>query len=233
MPDSSPVVTNAPNAERAGLAQQALTYVLAYHDPRVQTAEALWRARHDIHSLIDRVRHEPNQANARAVGEAILHDDPLDTLLLTQVLKDLELVVYPWLRSMLLGQWRTWALNDAMGEPRLTLSTTPRPRVQATSAPGESPTAFARRLKALERAAWLNPAASRRPKAGQTHREDIARNVDWFYRAEVKQPPDSIAAIAREYAIAAQRHTPAHSNVNHNIARAKDLLAFTCLQPTV
>lgn len=53
----------------------------------------------------------------------------------------------------------------------------------------------------------------------------IRRDVEWYYRAEIKQPPDSISQLAREYAVVAGRDTKAHSVIRNGIARAKDLLA--------
>jgi len=39
--------------------------------------------------------------------------------------------------------------------------------------------------------------------------EHIARDVEWLYRTRVKVPPDSISAIAREYAQQVERQTDA------------------------
>jgi hypothetical protein len=49
----------------------------------------------------------------------------------------------------------------------------------------------------------------------------IARDVEWFYRAEIKAPPDSIRSLAGEYAVTVQRTNDARSAVQNGIKRAK------------
>jgi hypothetical protein len=57
--------------------------------------------------------------------------------------------------------------------------------------------------------------------------ENILRCVEWFYRRDVRKGPhDSIRQMAKEYAIAAKRRTPARRNVSDGIRLAKDLLAI-------
>jgi hypothetical protein len=54
--------------------------------------------------------------------------------------------------------------------------------------------------------------------------DDIVRNVKWLYRVDVKVPSDTIAAIAKEYAETAGRHTDARSVVQNGIHQARALL---------
>jgi hypothetical protein len=62
----------------------------------------------------------------------------------------------------------------------------------------------------------------RRPKGDGRH---IQRDVEWLYRATVKDPRDTIRALAREYADRAGRRSDARSVVQIGIQRARDLLA--------
>lgn len=52
----------------------------------------------------------------------------------------------------------------------------------------------------------------------------IARNVQWFYRVKVKNPPDSISMVADEYATMSGRTTDARSVVQNGIQQAHALL---------
>jgi hypothetical protein len=75
----------------------------------------------------------------------------------------------------------------------------------------------------------VTPAATRRlsgrrPKGGGQH---VARDVTWFYRRKVKQPPDRVSALAREYAGSRHVDNP-RVTVLDGIARAETLLnSFT------
>lgn len=60
----------------------------------------------------------------------------------------------------------------------------------------------------------------------------IERNIDWFYRSEIKAPPESKRQLAREYVEAVARKTPNHVRsgdaravVQDGISLAKRLLA--------
>jgi len=55
---------------------------------------------------------------------------------------------------------------------------------------------------------------------------DIERNVIWLYRHTVRQPPESIHDLAREYEAATGRRTDARSVVRNGIAQARALLAI-------
>lgn len=62
-----------------------------------------------------------------------------------------------------------------------------------------------------------------RGRARHDHR-DLARNVDWYYRAEIQRPREPVGALAREYATAAGRRTRAISVVQNGIRQAKAFL---------
>lgn len=61
--------------------------------------------------------------------------------------------------------------------------------------------------------------------------EHIARDVEWLYRTRVKVPPDSISAIAKDYAQQAERDTDARSVVQYGIERAAQLLSALDVEP--
>jgi hypothetical protein len=69
----------------------------------------------------------------------------------------------------------------------------------------------------------------RAPKRGDTHREDLERNIRWWYRVKVKRPADKTRQIAREY-VATRRAfgratEEAGRDVRQGIRRAEQLLA--------
>ena len=68
--------------------------------------------------------------------------------------------------------------------------------------------------------------AGRGSKAGGAH---VSRDVEWYYRAELKDPPDSIRSLAKEYATPSasnrSKETDSRSVVQAGIRRAKTLLA--------
>jgi hypothetical protein len=63
--------------------------------------------------------------------------------------------------------------------------------------------------------------------------EYIERDVEWFYRAEIKVPPDTVYAIAKEHAARAQSAGTWHSVVQAGIVRAKQLLAVMDIEPAI
>jgi hypothetical protein len=64
-------------------------------------------------------------------------------------------------------------------------------------------------------------AASRGPKGRGSY---IARDVNWYYRAKIKVPPDTVYAIAKED-IGATSRAPAHGKVYAAIERVEAILA--------
>jgi hypothetical protein len=70
--------------------------------------------------------------------------------------------------------------------------------------------------------------AGRRPKHDGEH---IARDIEWLYRTTIKEPSESVSALAREYAGSAGRHTDARSVIQNGIARARQLLSALDLEP--
>lgn len=73
------------------------------------------------------------------------------------------------------------------------------------------------------------PAGRRAKGKGQY----IARDVEWFYRAEIKVPPDTVRSIAKEHSAQAQSAGLWHSVVQNGIARAKDLLAVMDIETAI
>lgn len=72
--------------------------------------------------------------------------------------------------------------------------------------------------------------AGRRAKDEGRH---IARDVEWFYRAEIKAPRDTVYSIAKEHATR-QRSAGVHpSVVDTAIKRTKRLLAVLTVEDTV
>jgi hypothetical protein len=67
--------------------------------------------------------------------------------------------------------------------------------------------------------------SGRRPKGGGKH---IPRDVRWFYRRKVKQPPDSVSQLAREHKQLEQRHVDPRITVTDGIQRATVLLNSFC-----
>jgi hypothetical protein len=63
-----------------------------------------------------------------------------------------------------------------------------------------------------------------RGRAAKNRGRHIVRDVEWFYRAKIKYPPDTPYAIAKEHAARAKTARVWHSVVQHGIARAKQLL---------
>jgi hypothetical protein len=67
------------------------------------------------------------------------------------------------------------------------------------------------------------------PKRGDTHQEDLERNIRWWYRVKVKRPPDAIRHIAREYVDTrrafGRTNVEAGKDVRKGIRRAEQLLA--------
>lgn len=72
----------------------------------------------------------------------------------------------------------------------------------------------------------------RAPKHGETHCEDLERNIRWWYRRKVKRPSDPIKQIAREYVetrrALGRTDVDAGSDIRHGIRRAEQL--FACLR---
>ncbi len=82
----------------------------------------------------------------------------------------------------------------------------------------------------VELPAWTTDAPwaskGRRPKDGPKQREDLERNVEWFYRTRVKEPPDSEYAVGKEYAARENlTRRSQHSTIQAGIKRVRDLLA--------
>lgn len=202
MPNPAHVVTNPHDASRTARACIALVGALA-DDPRVRAAYEAWQHAHGLPPILSRLACDHHDVDAASqFRDAVLTGHDSDLTAMGNLVAAMGLA-FDWLPQLLLAQFRTWALSEATGEPL---------RLDVT-VPAEQ----------LNDPDWNEK--GRAPKKGHTHTEDLARNVAWYYRAEIKDPPDTVYGIAREYAAAANRHTPAHSVVDNGIARVKDLLA--------
>ena len=105
---------------------------------------------------------------------------------------------YPWLPSLLLADWRVTVFGEVIGNRNLCLSITPGDEVSTLLPTGRAPRA-----------------------SGRT----IARDVEWYYRAEIKRPRETPYAIGKEYAAVEQTTKPSqYSTVEAGIARVKQLL---------
>ena len=134
---------------------------------------------------------------------AVLRDLEADLRLLERFVQtDLELS-YVWLPQMLLADFRLTVLGEVTGDSSLSVRTMPGTLMQSLP-PG-------RRAKAHGRA--------------------LVRDVEWYYRARVKRPPDSIRRLAAEYSQQAGRVTDARSVVQTAVQRAEILLAAPSLDP--
>lgn len=70
----------------------------------------------------------------------------------------------------------------------------------------------------------------RAPKHGETHHEDLERNIRWWYRRKIKTPPDNVTTLAVDYveqrrAAGINRTSEANKDVRDGIARIETLLA--------
>jgi hypothetical protein len=62
----------------------------------------------------------------------------------------------------------------------------------------------------------------RAPKGGWKSDEDLARNVSWFYRSKLKDPPDSIRTLAAEYVRARAREKAEHGEGDDDLDDGRD-----------
>ena len=62
-------------------------------------------------------------------------------------------------------------------------------------------------------------------RAAKNRGGHIVRNVEWFYRAKIKYPPDTLYSIAKEHTTRNKTARVWHSVVQTGIARAEQLLA--------
>jgi hypothetical protein len=126
---------------------------------------------------------------------ALLTDRDRDRDLMQRLVRDDLRLSYAWLPDLLLYDFATTVVAEITGAS-LGVSLT-APRVEDLP-------------------------AGRQPKGGWGQ---VLRDVEWFYRATIKRPPDSVRALTREYERSAARHTDARSVVQTGMKRAKKLLA--------
>lgn len=84
---------------------------------------------------------------------------------------------------------------------------------------------FAARVIGLSGSLDVSPAVELPGRNSKGAGKHIRRDVEWYYRAEIKSPPDSKRTLAIEWAAASGRDNDARSVVQNGIKRAKELLA--------
>jgi hypothetical protein len=131
-----------------------------------------------------------------------------DTVALTALVRALGLARFRWLPYMLRWEFQRRVESLAAGRP-VTLE---------VALPDDG-------------SAWRNP-TGRAPKHGETHHEDLEQYVTWFYRREVKRPPDAWKAIEKDY-IRAPDHVTAFRYARPVIpSRTASGAPLSCLTPS-
>jgi hypothetical protein len=206
-----PTITTSADLERVRLALATFLELLS-DDPRVRAEYAAWLRRAELEDLIKVYKRGlVDKATAESL-EALQHisanmfagreADLIDFDGFTRQVLGLQ---YPWLARALFGLFGKTVLAAIKGQG---------PKIRFKATVDVDPPDFD----------W--PVVGRRSRnAGR----DIARNVVWFYRSGVKQPPDSIASLAREYLAreypgTMRRSSDARSVVRNGINQARSLL---------
>lgn len=190
-------------------------------DPRCAEMYLSW-ARPIRETYIQQRRQHPT-LNSGAVFSAALYQNVSADLgsLRNFITSDLQLP-YEWLASVFLHVFQTRLIEEATGADMNLLFQ--KPPTDARRKPGEKHRDFIRRLTQLD----APPPGRRRVKNEGTH---LARDVAWFYRARIKHTPDTVYAIAKEYAVAAKRHNSAVSVIQTGIRRARQILDGVTIAP--
>lgn len=217
-------ITNAADAERLVIVSNALVRI-ASRDPRIEKARETWAEAWGLPALMQACRERPTPEAVSSIEQAILDGgaDAVDRL--TSVCAQIGLH-YDWLPYLVALEWAALTLSsataDATGETRhLRVHRRARP-VTTAQQPGESARAFARRIRRESDPSQL-PAGRRAKHQG----DDLIRNVEWFYRTAIKEPRDTIGAIAREFHASRANlsvATDSRSAVQQGIERARALL---------
>jgi hypothetical protein len=208
MAHSHPVkeITNRGDAGRVVLAHGALIEALAL-DPEVVTIYREWRARHEIDPLLAAVRRSGTSVRSMAMDgsgteraitrlmRALLNESAADRVALEALLRERQVEARGWITSALLKAFQLATYNEINPTDRRGMSV--HLGGLGTLAAGKAP-----RMRG----------------------DDIVRNVRWYYRREIKRPPDDLHVLVKEYASEAHRRTEAHSVVRNGIAQAKALL---------
>lgn len=175
----------------------ALLRLLA-DDPRVLAAWMNWCLTRGLTpARLRRVQQSPDSGDAVSFEAAVSRDTGEALATLDVVVRDQLGLPFPVVSALLLDNFRLWARDIATG---------PRPQ----------------RVLVLE----PDAEAKRTMPIGRKPRTTLERDVLWYYRARVKQPPDLITTITAEW----QQDDPAarvepHSTVSKAIARVHDWLA--------
>lgn len=220
------IAGTAKDAARVGDAMRLFPMVLLRHDDRVQRAYDIWLAR------AGRYEEAGQFTENAALGSLFA-----DSVQLNELVRTLHLQRYQsWLPAML-----RWEFQRAIeGAPQVVVTTDAfhiarRQNLDAMEALARGAAEHLRTFTALEAAEFdrlqdeIRAMAGRAPKRGASHCEDLERYLTWFYRHQVKQPPDSKYALQREYMEARRREgvtiTTAKAQVNNGLKRAEQLLA--------
>jgi hypothetical protein len=187
-------IANRGDAARLVLAKGALTEALA-HDPSVIDCYRGWRSRRGLDALLTEVRRFGTDTAIHHLLNAVLLESPTDRAALDEVLRERHVEHRRWLTRTLLTWFQIATYNEINPTDRRAMS------VQLGG------------LGALPKG-----------RAPRVSGDAIVRNVRWYYRREIKRPPDELHVLVEEYARAASRTTEAHSVVRNGIAQAKALL---------
>jgi hypothetical protein len=214
------------DADRGIVAVEALLAALS-RDHRVQDVYIAWR-QHALEPLLklpagtrDRGQRGDLIVSTLAVGMFSHVDSDLEVI--TRLVNhDLHLEALSWLPEALLRRFRAALIAEAGGEDMHFR----RPNVTMTRRPGETLASFSRRL-----AAETDAAPGRGRTAGRRS-DHIQRDVEWYYRAEIKRPKDSLYALGREYTNASREPIGGNGKdtVLDGILRAKVILTGVSLR---
>jgi hypothetical protein len=196
MAHSLPVrVTNRGDAGRVVMAIGAFLDVLS-RDLRVLEAGRAWSARHDINRHLLALQGTPSDAVVDAFVKSCQEVLPADREAMRRLVHDgLRIPHRPWVAIELLRCFSIAAYNAVNPrEPKLYM-----PAIHMVP----------------------NYPKGRMPRNAGA---DIKEHVQWYYRADIKDPPDRIAELEREWSEKAGRQTEAHSVIRNGIEQAKALL---------
>lgn len=186
------------DAESRFLAQKAFITVL-WTDPRVERCYQDWRSEFGLDALIPRLQQPLDDAERdNLCGELLLRYDAALRVVPRLMAALLEdFPAFPWLNERLGDAFGVELANEA--EPGLL-------KVQTVI---------------------LTPPEAQRGRGAKGGADRVRRDVEWFYRVHVKQPPESVRALAREMIRAGRLHLnggDGRSTVQDGIASARALL---------
>ncbi len=189
-------------------------------EPFIATAGHAARVERAANALVARLRDDPRvicaytqwatrlslwsspAPNEAAFRRALFTEKARDRTALRELTAHLRLAEYSWLPWALLLDFAARAIAQWAGDPHL------RVRLEGPAVPGLP--------------------AGRAPKGSGDY---IDRDIDWFYRARIRDPPEPVYQIAKEYVQQRRQRQNVHSSgVTHSvvqtaIARVARLLA--------